>query len=72
MIDPSADRPVYKQLADILRQRIESGSYTEGEMLPSAAELARTFVVGRAIIEVSAKGLASQPSCPAPAERQRR
>jgi DNA-binding GntR family transcriptional regulator len=46
MIDPSADRPVYKQLADILRQRIASGSYLEGEMLPSAAAMARTFVVG--------------------------
>jgi len=46
MIDPSADRPVYKQLADILRQRIASGGYMEGEMLPSAAGLARTFVVG--------------------------
>lgn len=46
MIDPNADRPVYKQLADLLRQRVETGSYIEGEMLPSAAAMARTFVVG--------------------------
>jgi DNA-binding GntR family transcriptional regulator len=46
MIDPTADRPVYKQLADLLRQRVGAGSYIEGEMLPSAAAVARTFVVG--------------------------
>jgi DNA-binding GntR family transcriptional regulator len=46
MIDPRADRPVYKQLADILRHRIGSGSFIEGEMLPSAAALAQTYVVG--------------------------
>ena len=46
MIGPSAGRPVYKQLAGILRQRIESGSYIDGEMLPSAAAMARTFAVG--------------------------
>lgn len=46
MIDHRADRPVYKQLADVLRQRIGSGSFIEGEMLPSAAALAQTYVVG--------------------------
>jgi hypothetical protein len=46
MIDPGADRPVYKQLADLPRQRVKTGSYSEGEMLPSAAAMARTFVVG--------------------------
>ncbi len=42
MIDSSAGRPVYQQPADILRHWIESGSFTEGEMLPSAAALAQT------------------------------
>jgi GntR family transcriptional regulator len=46
MIDHRADRPVYKQLADVLRQRIGAGSFIEGEMLPSAAALAQTYVVG--------------------------
>ncbi len=43
MIGPSAGRPVYKQPAGILRQRIESGSHIDGEMLSSAAAMARTL-----------------------------
>jgi DNA-binding GntR family transcriptional regulator len=62
MIDPRADRPVYRQLADILRQRIGSGSFMEGELLPSAAALARTYVVGpdtvrRALAVIRLEGL---------------
>lgn len=62
MIDPRADRPVYQQLADILRQRIGSGSFIEGEMLPSAAALAQTYVVGtdtvrRALAVIRLEGL---------------
>lgn len=62
MIDPRADRAVYKQLADILRQRIESGSFLEGEKLPSAATLAETYVVGadtvrRALAVIRLEGL---------------
>ncbi len=41
MIDSSAGRPAHKQLADILRHRIESGSFIQGEMLPSAATYRR-------------------------------
>lgn len=62
MIDPRADRPVYKQLADILRHRIASGSFIQGEMLPSAATLAETYVVGtdtvrRALAVIRLEGL---------------
>lgn len=62
MIDPRADRPVYQQLADTLRQRIGSGSFIEGEMLPSAAALAQTYVVGtdtvrRALAVIRLEGL---------------
>jgi GntR family transcriptional regulator len=62
MIDPTADRPVYKQLADILRDRIDAGDFLGGEMLPSAAALARTYVVGtdtvrRALSVVRLEGL---------------
>lgn len=46
MIDPSSDRPVYKQLADILRGRIETREFLAGEILPSAASLADSYVVG--------------------------
>jgi DNA-binding GntR family transcriptional regulator len=46
MIDPTSDRPVYKQLADILRGRIETGEFRAGEILPSAASLADSYVVG--------------------------
>jgi DNA-binding GntR family transcriptional regulator len=62
MIDPRADRPVYKQLADILPHRIASGSFIQGEMLPSAATLAETYVVGtdtvrRALAVIRLEGL---------------
>ena len=53
MIESSADHPGYKQLAHILRHRIESGSFIEGEMLPRAATLRkrrrRTDTVLRAL-----------------------
>ncbi|MFB9961481.1 GntR family transcriptional regulator [Sinosporangium siamense] len=34
-IDPSADRPVYKQLADLIRTDIEDGKLRPGQRLPA-------------------------------------
>jgi GntR family transcriptional regulator len=39
-LDPSLDRPLYKQLADLFRGRILSGELAAGARLPSKAELA--------------------------------
>lgn len=38
-IDPAADRPIYRQLADILRADIRAGRLKPGQMLPSEAHL---------------------------------
>jgi GntR family transcriptional regulator len=47
MIDRTADRPVYRQLADILRAEIASGARPRGAAMPSPRDLAECFQVGR-------------------------
>lgn len=42
-LDPADPRPVYRQVADDLRQQITSGSYRPGERLPSGRVLARKY-----------------------------
>jgi DNA-binding GntR family transcriptional regulator len=42
-LDPTDLRPVYRQVADQLRQAITSGTYAPGDKLPSARALAREF-----------------------------
>lgn len=46
-VDPSLDRPVYHQLADVLRQQIRTGEHRPGRRLPSEAQLAQTYGLGR-------------------------
>lgn len=38
-IDPAADRPIYRQLADIIRTDIHAGRLRPGQMLPPEAHL---------------------------------
>lgn len=45
-IDPTLDRPRYKQVADDLREQIRDGSVRPGEMLPGEARLAAMYDVG--------------------------
>jgi GntR family transcriptional regulator len=47
MIDPTARIPPYKQLAEIIRERINSGRYSKGSRLPSEAEFMEEFEIGR-------------------------
>lgn len=47
MIDPTARVPPYMQLAEIIRERINSGRYPKGSRLPSEAEFMEEFEVGR-------------------------
>jgi GntR family transcriptional regulator len=47
LIDPTSDRPVYRQIADRLRQAIRDGQYGEGDALPSEAAMAETYGVTR-------------------------
>ncbi|MEV6801312.1 winged helix-turn-helix domain-containing protein [Micromonospora rifamycinica] len=47
MIDSSAERAVYRQLADILRERIEAGQPPPGGLLPSTLRIGQEHGVGR-------------------------
>lgn len=47
VIDHSSDRPVYKQLADILRADIRSGALPAGRQLPAEPWLASKYEIGR-------------------------
>ena len=62
MIDPSADRAVFRQLADLLRAQIESGELGPGEPLPSELRLAQEYGISRttvrqAIAQLRTEGL---------------
>ncbi|HEY0696531.1 MAG TPA: winged helix-turn-helix domain-containing protein [Micromonospora sp.] len=62
MIDPRRDRALYRQLADLLRERIDSGELGPGAQLPSETTLAQTYGLARpavrqAIALLRAEGL---------------
>jgi len=46
-IDPTSDRPVYRQIADHLRDEIRSGRLAAGEPLPSETVLSEEYGVTR-------------------------
>jgi GntR family transcriptional regulator len=46
-VDPRSDRPIYRQVADILRDQITNGTLAPGAMLPSEKALADTYGIGR-------------------------
>jgi GntR family transcriptional regulator len=45
-IDPDADRPVWKQVADDIRDQIRLGNLQPGEHLPGEAHIAQEYEVG--------------------------
>jgi DNA-binding GntR family transcriptional regulator len=47
VIDPSADRAVFRQLADLLREQILSGALQPGQALPSETRLTQDHGVSR-------------------------
>jgi GntR family transcriptional regulator len=55
MVNPSSDRPVYQQIADVLRAEIRSGTYDPGSKLPSETELVARFRASRLTVR---RGLA--------------
>ncbi|MBB4959452.1 GntR family transcriptional regulator [Micromonospora polyrhachis] len=62
MIDPRRDRALYRQLADLLREQIDSGELPPGSPLPSETTLAQTHGLARpavrqAIALLRAEGL---------------
>jgi GntR family transcriptional regulator len=47
MIDPTARKPPYLQVADILAERIRSGQYPRDSRIPTESELTEEFEIGR-------------------------
>lgn len=47
MIDPDSGRPVYRQLADVIRAQIESGELRPGQRLRTEPEYVDQYDVGR-------------------------
>jgi GntR family transcriptional regulator len=46
-IDPTAKLPPYRQVADILAERIRSGELRKGQRIPTESELIEEFEIGR-------------------------
>ena len=46
-IDPTGPVPPYRQIAAIIRARIESGEYPKGSRIPTESEIVETFEVAR-------------------------
>ncbi len=49
-LDPTSDRPVYRQIADRVREAIDTGDLTEGEQLPSERHLMDVYGAARGTI----------------------
>jgi GntR family transcriptional regulator len=49
-IDPDAATPLWRQLADILRQRIASGELDAGRVMPSETRLSQEFGLARGTV----------------------
>jgi DNA-binding GntR family transcriptional regulator len=47
MIDYESAVPVYRQVAAILRERIEAGTYQPGRRLPSVRDLVQEFGIAQ-------------------------
>lgn len=52
-IDPTSDRAVFRQIADQLREAIDHGRFSEGEKLPSEADLVEHYGVSRMTVRNS-------------------
>ncbi|MGW4663147.1 GntR family transcriptional regulator [Streptosporangium sandarakinum] len=59
-IDPTSYEPVYRQLARLLKERIDAGEYGPGERLPSEGRLAQMYGLGRNSVRDALKELKSQ------------
>jgi GntR family transcriptional regulator len=46
-IDPTGPVPPYRQIAEIIRQRIKSGEYAKGTRIPTESEMVDTWEVAR-------------------------
>jgi DNA-binding GntR family transcriptional regulator len=46
-IDPTGPVPPYRQIAEDIRKRIESGEYPKGSRIPTESEMVETWEVAR-------------------------
>jgi len=60
VIDPNADRAVFRQLADLLRDRITSGDLAPGASLPSELRLAQEYGLSRTTVRQAMAQLRSE------------
>ncbi|MEU9828532.1 GntR family transcriptional regulator [Micromonospora chersina] len=59
-IDPRSHTPVYVQVADLLRERIEAGELGPGASLPSEARLTQEYGIGREAVRMAMSILRSE------------
>lgn len=59
-VDPARDRPMYKQIADWLRQHIDTGAVAVGERLPSESQLVQQFHTARTTVRRALASLAME------------
>ena len=59
-IDPASDRPVYKQIADHLREAIGRGRLREGDQLPSEVQLMGHYGVARMTVRSALRVLQAE------------
>jgi GntR family transcriptional regulator len=59
-LDPASHRPVYRQIADHLRAEISSGRLSEGDQLPSEAQLMEHYGVARMTVRNAMKVLVDE------------
>ena len=50
LLDRTSFVPLYYQLQEVLKERIESGRWQPGDAMPSEPELARSFAVSRVVV----------------------
>jgi GntR family transcriptional regulator len=51
LVDPSADRAVYKQLADLIRTHIENGEFAPGQRLPAQKDYMQEHGLSRCTVD---------------------
>jgi GntR family transcriptional regulator len=51
LVDPSADRAVYKQLADLIRTHIENGEFAPGQRLPAQKDYMQEHGLSRVSVD---------------------
>lgn len=60
MLDPNSATPLYQQVADDIKQKIESGEYKAGQILPSETRYCEIYNVSRVTVRNALSDLADQ------------